>query len=506
MKKTIALLSILILCGLHHLSFCQSSAPSFIKDSIDSYIARGIKDWDIPGVAVCIVKDGKVVLMKGFGKKERSSTDRIDENTLFMIASNTKAFTATALAMLDAEKKLSLEDKVTKWIPEFKLDNKLAGEQAIIRDLLCHRLGFQTFQGDFTFWKSNLTRAEVIEKMSRIKAVYPFRTTWGYSNSAFLTAGEIIPKVTGISWEEYIKEKIFIPLGMTRTLALTKDMLQATNKAMPHTVADGKLMKVPFANLDNLAPAASISSSVNDLSKWMITQLNDGKYQGKQIIPAAAIWAIRTPNSIIGHEDHFSLYGLGVGISEYEGREIVYHIGAISGFLSRITLIPEEKLGVVVLTNTDQNSFYAALDKEIVDAYLKLPYGNYSKVYLDSVYTKNKLAQDTIDKMFADSVALHLKAELPLKEYTGKYTNEVYGDMQIVLEKGVLRIHLSHHPTMHVELQSLGGNRFYAIYSDLDFGKAVCSFRVENNKVKAATVKASDFLEFTPYIFLKTNQ
>jgi hypothetical protein len=141
-----------------------------------------------------------------------------------------------------------------------------------------------------------------------------------------------------------------------------------------------------------------------------------------------------------------------------------------------------------------------------VDAYLKLPYGNYSKVYLDSVYTKNKLAQDKIDKKFADSVALHLKAELPLKEYTGKYTNEVYGDMQIVLEKGVLRIHLSHHPTMHVELQSLGGNRFYAIYSDLDFGKAVCSFRVENNKVKAATVKASDFLEFTPYIFLKTNQ
>jgi hypothetical protein len=174
--------------------------------------------------------------------------------------------------------------------------------------------------------------------------------------------------------------------------------------------------------------------------------------------------------------------------------------------LSRITLIPEEKLGVVVLTNTDQNSFYSALEKEIVDAYLKLPFRNYSRVYLDSLYTKNKLAQDKIDKMFADSVALHVKTELPLKEYSGKYFNEVYGDMQVVFEKGELRMNLSHHPNMNVKLQSLGGNRFYANYNDPVFGKAVCSFTVENNKVKTALVKASDYMEYTPYVFLKTNQ
>jgi CubicO group peptidase (beta-lactamase class C family) len=471
-----------------------------------------MKDWDIPGVAVCIVKDSKVVFMKGFGTKERGSGDRIDENTLFMIGSNTKAFTATALAMLDAEKELSLDDKVTKWIPEFKLDNKLAGEQAIIRDLLCHRLGFENFQGDFTFWKSNLTREEVIEKMSHIKAVHPFRTTWGYSNCTFLTAGEIIPRVTGMPWENYLKAKIFIPLGMTRTLALSRDMPQATNKAIPHTIIEGKLSKVPFANLDNLAPAASISSSVNDLCKWMIAQLNDGKYQGKQIIPAAAITAVRTPHTIISNGGHlfnkgqFSLYGLGFGMYDYEGKKIVYHIGGVTGFLSRITLIPEEKLGIAVLTNTDQNNFYTAIDNEIVDAYLKLPYRDYSKVYLDSVYTKNKIAQDKVNKMYADSVALHLKTRLPLKEYTGKYTNEVYGDMQIILEKGALRMNLSHHPTMYVELQPLGGNRFYAIYSDPDFGKSACSFTVENNRVKAAIVKASDYTEFRPYVFLKASQ
>jgi CubicO group peptidase (beta-lactamase class C family) len=180
----------------------NDSIPSFVKDSMDNYVSRALGDWQIPGVAVCIIKNGKVVVMKGYGVKEINGVDKVDENTLFMIGSNSKAFTATALAMLDADKKLSLDDKVTKWIPQFKLDNKAAGEQAIVRDLLCHRIGFRTFQGDFTYWTSNLTRNEVIEKMSHIKAEYPFRTTWGYTNAAFVTAGEIIPKAIYAAWHE----------------------------------------------------------------------------------------------------------------------------------------------------------------------------------------------------------------------------------------------------------------------------------------------------------------
>src|ERR1043166_3280472 len=196
------------------------SIPSFVRDSLDNYVNRALTGWRIPGIAVCVVKDGKVVVAKGYGVKDWDTKEKVDENTLFMIGSNTKAFTATALAILDAEKKLSLNDNVTKWIPEFKLDNKAAGEQAIIRDLLCHRIGFRTFQGDFTYWTSNLTRSEVIEKMAHIKAAYPFRTTWGYTNAAFLTAGQIIPKATGMQWEDFVKTKIFDPLDMKSTLAL----------------------------------------------------------------------------------------------------------------------------------------------------------------------------------------------------------------------------------------------------------------------------------------------
>jgi CubicO group peptidase (beta-lactamase class C family) len=280
----------------------NDSLPSFVKDSLDAYVNKALTDWQIPGAAVCIVKNGKVVLMNGYGVKEMNGNDNVNENTLFMIGSNTKAFTATALAMLHAEKKISLDDKVTKWIPQFKLDNKAAGEQANVRDLLCHRLGFQTFQGDFTYWTSNLTRSEIIEKMSHIKAQYPFRTTWGYTNAAFLVGGEIIPKATGnLQWEDFITQKIFAPLSMNNSLALSKDFASAANKATAHTIADGKLLKIPFCNIDNIAAAGSIGSSVSDMSHWVMAQLNAGKYNGKQAIPAAAIAQTWVPQSILGN-------------------------------------------------------------------------------------------------------------------------------------------------------------------------------------------------------------
>src|ERR1700742_5023358 len=206
----------------------------FISDSLDVYINRALTNWRIPGAAVCIVKDGKVVMMKGYGIKELGLNNKVDENTLFMIGSNTKAFTATALAMLQTQGKLSLDDKVTKYIPTFKLDNKYANEEVDIRDLLCHRIGFKTFQGDFTFYNTDLTRDQVIAKMALVKAKYPFRTTWGYTNSAFLTAGQVIQSVTQRSWESYVKDNIMAPLGMGNTLTTSKQMLTGFNRSAAH--------------------------------------------------------------------------------------------------------------------------------------------------------------------------------------------------------------------------------------------------------------------------------
>jgi CubicO group peptidase (beta-lactamase class C family) len=413
------------------------------------------------------------------------------------------------LAILDYEKKLSLNDPVTKWLPAFTLDNKMAGEQAIIRDLLCHRLGFRTFQGDFMYWKSNLTRAEVIEKMGQLKAIYPFRTTWGYCNAGFLTAGEIIPRVTGIKWEDYIKEKFFIPLGMTRTLALNSEFSAAVNKSYAHDIVQGKVITVPYCIIDNLASAATISSSVNDMSKWVIMLLNDGMYGETRVVPSQAIAETRFPNSIMGNngglfnKSHFRLYGLGFDLKDYAGKLIVSHTGAVTGFLSSVTLVPEDTLGIIVLTNSIRNSIYYSLREEILDAYLGLPYCNYSQIYESGDKFDDNERRMHI-KQLQDSVAMNLKTDLPVKSYTGDYTHYVYGGMKIVQENGELRMIFSHHPNLYAKLESLGKNRFYATFSDPEFEEAVFPFSVVNGKVTSVTVKVADFIDYTSYQFIKT--
>jgi len=509
-KKLFLIIYCLLWLSVTHAQGVDRSS-SFINDSLDVYVNRALTKWRIPGAAVCVIKDNKIVVMKGYGVKELGLANKVDENTLFMIGSNTKAFTATALAMLQEERKLSLDDNVTKYLPNFKLENKAAGEQAIIRDLLCHRLGFKTFQGDFTFYNTNLTRQQIIEKLGHMKATYPFRTKWGYTNSAFLTAGEIIPRVTGKSWEVYLKENILAPLGMGNTLALTEDMPKSLNRTVPHTIVDERLTAIPYAQLDGLAPAGGICSSVNDMSKWVLALLNNGKVGARQVIPAAAIQATRQAQDIVGSVHHlngetdYELYGLGWFIQDYSGHHLIMHDGGVNGYVSSVTLVPQDQLGIIILTNTDQNEFYEALRWEIMDAYFKMPYRNYSDAYLNQ-YKAHAADEQKVNKKLRDSVALNLPPALPVVNYTGKYYNDLYGNMVITPgENNDLEMRFEHHTKMFVHLQPLGGNRFYATFSDPVYGKTVFNFTFQNGKITSVRVKVADFVEYDPYEFKKLN-
>jgi CubicO group peptidase (beta-lactamase class C family) len=485
---------------------------SFLRDSIDVYVNRALTNWRIPGVAVCIVKDNKVVLMKGYGVKELGIPEKVDENTLFMIGSNTKAFTATAIAMLQDQKKLSLDDNVTKYLPGFKLENKAASEQVVIRDLLCHRLGFKTFQGDFTFYNTDLTGAQIIEKLGHMKASYPFRTKWGYTNAGFLTAGQIIQRVSGKPWEAYLRENIFAPLGMMNTLALTADLpTKSYNRTVAHTLVDERLTAIPYGLLDGMAPAMSISSSVNDMSKWVLALLNNGKVGARQVIPEAAIMATRQPQDIVGSKRHlngetnFELYGLGWFLQDYAGHRLVMHDGGVNGYVSSVTLVPQDHLGIIILTNTDENSFYEALRWEIMDAYFKLPYRNYSDAYL-KLYKNNAASEQKLYKGLRDTVAMKPLPAQPAGNYTGKYYNELYGNLTITAgENNDLEMRFEHHAKMFVHLQPLGGNRFFATFSDPVYGKAVFPFYMQNGRITGVRVKVADFVESDPYDFKKVN-
>ncbi|TSJ43608.1 serine hydrolase [Mucilaginibacter corticis] len=508
-KSLVLLLSCVAFITITHAQ--NVDRTSFIKDSIDVYVNRALTNWRIPGVAVCIVKDNKVVLMRGYGIKELGLPDKVDENTLFMIGSNTKAFTATAIAMLQEQKKLSLDDDVTKYLPWFKLESKPATELLTVRDLLCHRLGFKTFQGDFTFYNSDLSRVQVMERLAQMKATYPFRTKWGYTNSAFLTAGEIVAKVSGKPWEAYLRDNIFSPLGMYNTLALTTEMPKSLNRTVPHTLIDERLSAIPYGQLDNMAPAMSISSSVNDMSKWVLALLNNGKVGARQVIPEAAIMATRQAQDIVGPvhhlngENNFELYGLGWFLQDYGGHRIVMHDGGVSGYVSSVTLVPQDNLGIIILTNTDENSFFEALRWEIMDAYFKLPFHNYSQAYL-TAYKNNAGAQQKVLKKLRDSVALNLMPAQPVANYTGKYHNELYGDMTITNgTNNDLEARFEHHPKMFAKLQPLGGNRFFATFSDPIYGRSVIPFTFQNGRITGVKIKVADFVEADPYDFKKIN-
>lgn len=501
-KSTIVLTLVLLI------DCFSQTIPTFITDSLDTYVNRGLQQWQIPGAAVLVVKDGQIVVAKGYGVKELGTNDKVDSNTLFMIGSNTKAFTGTALALLEQDGKLNLEDKVVKYLPDFKMKDEWVTQHLNLLDIVSHRMGLETFQGDFMYWTSDLTAEEVIQKFGMLTPKYDFRTKYGYTNAGYAIAGKVIEKVSGMTWAEFVKEKIFKPLEMKRTVPLSVDFMKAENIASPHTFVDGKMSVIPIQDIDNLAPCGSIGSSINDLSHWIIAQLDSGKYNKQNIIPLSVIQKTRQLLSIerrVRHpynETHYSLYGMGWAFQDYEGREIVMHTGGVNGFVTSVTLIPEEKLGVVVLTNTDQNAFFQSLKWEIIDAYIGLPYRNYDSSFYAG-FDKRQEANNKWLKEVRDSVAMNIKPELSLSEFEGKYKHEVYGFAELKKVNDKLELTLEHHSKLKGELEYIGNNRFLCTYSDPTYGIKVFPFEIENGKVKSFDLYVDDFIDYQAYKFVK---
>ncbi|HMU69582.1 MAG TPA: serine hydrolase domain-containing protein, partial [Chitinophagales bacterium] len=429
MKKIYSLIFALCVATL---TFAQQ--PAFITDSLDSYIQREMKKWNIPGMAVAIVKDGQIVVEKGYGVTDVHTGQKTDQNSLFMVASNSKAFTGTALSLLEYQKRLNLNDKVTTYLPYFKLYDPNASQLVTVEDLMCHRLGLETFQGDFLNWDGNLSREQVVRAMALHKPSFEFRDTYGYCNAGFVAAAEVLYAVTDTTIDDFLKAHIFTPLQMTRTSTTHAAIAADKNACKPYTVFDGRLVQLEYDNVDNLAAAASINSSAHDLANWLIMQLNNGKFNDVQVLPKQVVNNPRLPRTVVGSgnssiykSQHFNLYGLGWFIKDFEGRRVYSHDGGANGFVTGTTFIPEAGLGIVVLTNTDANAFYDALRYQIMEAYFNVPYRNISDIYLARVTPGNE-AQDSVLHRYQAIAEKNLTPALPIASYTGKYHNEVYGD------------------------------------------------------------------------------
>jgi CubicO group peptidase (beta-lactamase class C family) len=486
----------------------SSAQPSFIKDSLDSYIIQGMKDWNIPGLAIAIVKDGQVVTMKGYGVRNLEIKEPVDENTLFMIASNSKLFTGTALAQLDYDKKLSLNDEIIKYFPDYRVYDSCTTQLVTIKDMLGHHLGTKTFQGDFTFWNSGLSRGAIMSKMQYLKPTQNFRASYGYCNSCFLTAGEIIPKVTGKPWEVYVYDSIIEPLQMVNTHTLGQGMSEMPDAATPYTNTFSKELKqLPYDNVDNLAPAGSIVSCVNDLTHWLIMQLDSGRYNGKQVIAWPVLQKTRDANTLISTRKssftptHFVAYGLGVFIKDYYGKELYEHTGGADGFVTNVCFVPEEKLGITILTNNDNQNFFELLRYQILDAYLGVPYINRSKAILHGFNQEHEQNLDSINTMKARVKGN--KPSLPLQSYTGTYSNQLFGKIQISASGNDLKITFPNHRNLTATLQYMDNGQWLMTYGNPAFGIFPLTFKTEGNKVISTDIKVNDFLEYDPYTFVK---
>ena len=503
MKKIASLLIIFCLFTIY--TYTQ---PSFITDSLDSYIQQGMKDWDIPGLAIAIVKDGKVVAMKGFGVRDVQSKEPVDENTLFMIASNSKLFTATALAQLEYDKKLSLNDKITKYFPHYRAYDTTTTQLVTIRDMLSHHLGTKTFQGDFTFWNTSFSRQEIINKMRLLKPSQNFRQSYGYCNSCFLTAGEIIPVVSGMPWEVYVYDSIVEPLGMTNTHTLGYGMEQMPDAAKPYTNTFSKnLVELPYDHIDNLAPAGSMVSCVKDISHWLLMQIDSGRYEGKQILPWAVLQTTREMQTIISstkssvYPSHFLGYSPGLFQRDYSGRQVFWHTGGADGFVTNICFVPEEKLGITILTNNDNQGFFELLRYQILDAYMNMPYVNRSKKQLNDF-----LKEQNKELLKIDSLKARVKGNksaLPLNAYIGTYANELYGTIIITTDDNDLKIKFNNHNNLTARLRYMDNDEWLITYSHPAFGIFPLKFKTESNKVVSIDIKVNDFIEYDLYTFIK---
>lgn len=486
---------------------------SKIHENLDAYIPKAMEDWKIPGLAIAVVKDDDIVFSKGFGVCELGEAETVDEHTLFAIGSCTKAFTATALGLLVQEGKLSWDDAVINHLPGFQLYDPYVTHNITVRDLLCHRSGLQTWEGDLIAYGSRYTREELIHRARYIQPAFSFRAGFGYSNIMFITAGQIIPAITELCWDDFVSQRIFEPLCMTRSNTSIKSLDGLVNVAKPHENIGDRIHSLPYRNVDNMGPASSINSTVYDMAQWLRLQLSNGIYDENQIVNEAIIEETRVPHTPIRISPlgrklipscHFSAYGLGWNLMDYHGQLVVMHSGSLDGMYSLVGLLPEEKLGLVFLTNKNPQSFRNALFHQIVDAYLDAPSKDWHKIALDMDRdTAAQMAEK--NQQIEDARIKETRPTLPVDKYPGVYTNPLYGEATIVLQDDQLVLHLSAHPNITGDLEHWNYDSFLCRWTDPVFNQSFIPFILDGQgHVAKFNLKVQeDFLDPFEYSFSK---
>ena len=460
-----------MLCGSFIL---QAQMP---PKNLDSYVESVQKEFEVPGIALAIVKDGKVVVARGYGVRKLGETAKVDEHTTFGIASNSKAFTATALGMLVEEGKLEWDAPVLRYLPWFRLSDPYVTRELTVRDLLVHRSGLGLGAGDLLWWPpSTYNRKEIARRLQFIPLASSFRSTYAYDNVLYLVAGELIEALSGLTWEEFVATRILAKVGMTDSKPRHSDATGAGNIAATHARIDGKVQPVnPFAS-DNTNPAGGINASAVDMAKWLITQLDSGKVvDGTRIFSrqtSEQLWKIVTPlpmgnppPELAPLRANFKGYALGFEVRDYRGYKLVQHTGGLPGYVSKVALIPELKLGVAVLTNQESGEAFESIVYFILDHFLTAPKMDWLAAY-KALYDRQVSMIAQMEKQMSAKRDTASRPPLPLSSYAGTYTDSWYGDVTISLENGKLAIRFDHTRSLVGDLDHWQYDTFVARWRD----------------------------------------
>ena len=466
---------------------------------LDEYVNQAIKDWGVPGLAIAVIKDDRIVLAKGYGVRQLGKPDPVDERTLFAIGSSSKAFTAAAIGMLVDDKKLKWDDPAVQYLPGFQLYDPYVTRELTVIDLLTHRVGLD--RGDPLWYATTFDRDDILRRIRYLKPSSSLRSRFGYQNVMFLAAGQVVRSVSGKEWDDFVRDRIFVPLGMKDTGTTIRALSQSQDVASPHTKFDGTVAPVPYRNIDNIAPAGAINSNVLDMAQWVRLHLGNGTYEGKRLLSPAVAKEMATPQTVIRLEGpltalypeaHFLTYGLGWFLSDYRGRKMVEHGGAIDGMRALVAMIPEEKLGVVILTNLNGSILSVPLSYRIFDAYLGAPQRDWSAEMLKTMTKLEEQGRAAVAKQEGERVT-GTKPSLALAKYAGDYRSEMYGDATVALDNGVLALRRG--PNFSGKLEHWHYDVFRVTWSDRQMGKSFVSFRLDQ-KGQVAEMDLENLGEF----------
>jgi CubicO group peptidase (beta-lactamase class C family) len=413
--------------------------------AIDDLVRNALKTWEVPGAAVVIVRDGKVIYLKGFGVRTLGGSDAVTPDTVFALSSCTKAFTTTALAMLADEKKLDWDHPVRKHLPDFRLADPLADENVTLRDLLCHRTGIGTHE--FLWYRAPWDLEEQIRRVGHVKPARSFRTSLIYQNILVGAAGLAVEKASGQSWASFVKERITGRLGMSKVSFTTAAALQAPDHAAAHRRnRDGKIEVVPWYDFGRPHPAMSLNASASDLGPWLKFQLGDGTWGQERLVSAENLAETHMPQVIIRHEGMAKKenpltiqmsYALGWAVLDYRGHKLVTHAGNIDGMRAHITLAPAAGIGLAILSNLQDTRMNLALSNQLIDHLLGLPHYDWDGLYL-------KVLKEQYESAVARAAEREknrtrgTKPSLPLEAYVGTYDEPAYGTATVALDQGRL--------------------------------------------------------------------